>query len=206
MQLTGLYGITDDRLLPAERLCAAVEAALEAGMAMLQYRSKTGSPELRRQQAESLQALCARYRVPLIINDDVALCAAVGAAGVHLGADDPSPGAARATLGPDAIIGATCHASLPRALEAQAAGADYVAFGRFYPSRSKPGASPASPEILAAAKRELTIPLVAIGGINPDNGAALIAAGADMLAVIHALFGSDDVRAAATRLTALFTQ
>ena len=203
-RLAGIYGITDDGLLPGGKLFTAVEAALNAGISLLQYRSKTACAEQRLEQAARLQALCKRHGIPLIINDDIDLCRHAGAAGVHLGDEDPQPQQARAALGQEAIVGVTCHASLDAALAAEAAGADYVAFGRFFPSTTKPEAPSAPVDLLYEAKQRLTIPVVAIGGINPENGAALVEAGADMLAVIQALFGDGDVTANAGALLKLF--
>jgi thiamine-phosphate pyrophosphorylase len=203
--LRGVYAITDDALLPPDLLLIRVEAALRAGLALLQYRSKQGSESERLQQARALVDLCRRYDTPLLINDDVPLCQAVGAAGVHLGQRDQGLAQARRQLGPDAIIGITCHDQIALARQAQAAGASYVAFGRFFASQTKPSASPADIAILPQARRELDIPVVAIGGITAENGAALIAAGADMLAVIHALFAFPDVESRARKLNSLFT-
>ncbi len=151
-----------------------------------------------------LKHLCALYQVPLLINDDLTLCREVSASGVHLGQNDGDVAEARSLLGPQALIGVTCHASLPRALQAQEAGASYVAFGRFYASSTKPNAQQADPEILHRARQKLRIPIVAIGGINAENGAALLAAGADMLAVIHYLFSSPDVEARTKEINKLF--
>lgn len=204
MQFTGIYAITDDKLLSPKNLLPAVESALDAGICLLQYRSKHGSDAERLNTAGALQALCATYSVPLIINDDVELCSSVGAAGVHIGRSDADPRVARKRLGDRAIIGVTCHDSLDLALEAQQAGADYVAFGRFFPSLTKPLASPANLSLLTLAQQQLAIPIVAIGGINAENGAAVRQAGADMLAVVHAIFGSDDVRASTRHLVQLY--
>lgn len=202
--LRGIYGITDDVLTPDELLLSSVEAALAGGIVLLQYRSKIPDAEKRRAQASHLLQLCRHYQTPLIINDDVQLCAGIGADGVHLGRSDVGFAEARSVLGDAAIIGITCHDSLDRAREAEAAGASYVAFGRFFPSRTKPDASPASISLLTEAKQQISLPVVAIGGINPENGASLIAAGADMLAVVHSLFAGDSVNENAERLTALF--
>lgn len=200
----GLYAVTPE--LTMEALLKAVSAAIAGGARIVQYRDKRGSSGRRLGQATALQALCRRHDVPLIINDDPALASAVGADGVHLGADDVSPAAARRRLGPRALIGVSCYASLARAEAAQAAGADYVAFGSFYPSPTKPGACHAPLELLQQAKRALKIPVVAIGGITPTNGAGLVARGADALAVIHGLFGSDDIAATAQRYARLFPE
>jgi thiamine-phosphate pyrophosphorylase len=139
-----------------------------------------------------------------IVNDDLDLAAAVGADGVHLGRDDAHPRRARHRLGRRALIGISCYNQLERAREAQALGADYAAFGRFFPSHTKPSAVQADPELLRRARREIDLPLVAIGGITPENAGFLLDAGADMLAVVDGVFGADDVRAAARSFTELF--
>ncbi len=148
-------------------------------------------------QARALNLLCQQYQVPLLINDDIELALACGAAGVHLGQSDGSHAAARAQLGADAIIGITCHDSLELAAQAQHDGADYLAFGAFFPSQTKPSARPASMEILAQARSRFALPIVAIGGISVDNAGQLIEAGADMTAVVHALFAADAITARA---------
>lgn len=204
MKFSGIYAITDDALLPAEHLLHKVELALRAGIALLQYRSKAVKQEHKLGIASELSLLCNSYQVPLLINDDPQLALECGAQGVHLGQSDGDIGAARKLLGTDAIIGVTCHASLEKAMIAEDAGADYVAFGRFFPSSTKPEAPPAELMLLGEAKQKLTLPIVAIGGINPENGASAIRAGADMLAVIHSLFGETDVSASADRLVSLF--
>lgn len=204
MQFTGIYAITDDALLPGVKLLDASRAALENGIALLQYRSKSNDAEQRTQSAIGLATLCKSFQVPLLINDDVDLCLAANADGVHLGRDDGSVHGARERLGASAIIGVTCHSSIEDALIAETEGADYVAFGRFFPSQTKPGAAAADLGVLAEAKRRLRIPVVAIGGINAQNGASVIEAGADMLAVIHGLFGHPDVAQQARELRALF--
>jgi thiamine-phosphate pyrophosphorylase len=195
----GLYAITDG---PRDDLYAAVEAALAGGARILQYRDKTGDAARRLQDADELARICARYDVPLIINDDVALAAAVGA-GVHIGEDDGDILAARAVLGDRAIIGVSCYNSFERAQAQAAAGADYIAFGAFFPSPTKPHTTRASFELLRQATA-LGIPLVAIGGITPDNGRLLIDAGADYLAVVSAVFGANDIQSAALHFAELF--
>ena len=147
--------------------------------------------------------LCAKFNVPLIINDDVQLAVASGAAGVHLGGDDGEIAEARAVLGTTAIIGISCYDSLQRACDAADAGADYLAFGAFFPSRIKPHRRKPSLAVLQEAKA-FGLPLVAIGGITPDNGGSLIEAGADYLAAISAVFGATDIRAEAQRFSDLF--
>lgn len=198
--LRGLYAITDG---PRADLVDACAAALEGGARMLQYRDKSDDATRRLAEARALQALCARFGVPLIVNDDVDLAAAAGAAGVHLGEDDAPIDAARARLGAEAIVGVSCYDSLERARRLAAAGADYLAFGAFFASPTKPQARRATLDLLRAAK-PLGLPLVAIGGIDAGNAAALVEAGADCVAVISALFGAADVRAQARRFAALF--
>lgn len=202
--LSGLYAITDDTLLANSRLEQAVEETLTAGCRLIQYRSKLADRDLRLHTAQRLQVLCANHSATLLINDEVELCRKVNAGGVHLGKDDAPIRQARDLLGTDKIIGITCHASVDAAIEAEEAGADYVAFGRFYPSLTKPGASPAPIDVLTEAKARLRIPIVAIGGINAENGASLVKAGADMLAVINAIFADDNVAENTRKLINLF--
>lgn len=196
----GLYAITNG---PRQDLLAAARAALEGGAAMLQYRDKTDDHTRRLAEARDLASLCAEFGAPLIINDDVGLALASGAQGVHLGEDDAGIAAARTALGPAAIIGVSCYDSLQRARDAAAAGAAYLAFGAFFPTATKTVTRHATPALLREA-RALGLPLVAIGGITPDNGGPLIAAGADFLAVVSGVFGARDVRAAAKRYAQLF--
>ena len=200
----GLYAITDSNLIPAAELATRVAQAIAGGATVIQYREKQLAASERHRQAAALAALCRRHAVPLLINDDVELAAAVGAAGVHLGRDDTAIRTARERLGADAIIGVSCYNTLQRAHAAAAAGADYIAFGRFFPSHTKPDAVQAEPELLQQARRQLELPLVAIGGITPENGARLLATGANLLAVIHGVFGQPDAQAAAQRYTDLF--
>ena len=196
----GLYAITDG---PRPDLLAAAAAALSGGAVMLQYRDKTADAPRRRDEALALQELCARHAVPLIINDDVELARAIGAAGVHLGERDGDPAAARARLGDHAIIGVSCYDSLARARDATSAGADYLAFGAFFPTATKPNARRASLELLRAAK-EFGLPRVAIGGITPDNARPLLDAGADFLAVVSGVFGAANPEAAAKKYKDIF--
>ncbi|MGQ4661176.1 thiamine phosphate synthase [Lysobacter sp. F6437] len=191
---SGLYAITPDEP-DSDRLLERVEVVLAAGATWLQYRNKSADASLRAQQARMLRPACARQEVPLIINDDWRLAAAIGADGVHLGEDDGELAAARDALGTDAIIGASCYDNPERARNAVAAGADYVAFGAFFPSPTKPNARVAKPALLSGAA-SLGVPLVAIGGITPDNGTSLVDAGADLLAVISGVFDAPDPDAA----------
>jgi thiamine-phosphate pyrophosphorylase len=202
--LRGLYAITDPGLCPDESLVRQVEEALRGGCRLVQYRDKRDDRALRQVLARQLLELCRRHQALLIINDDVRLAGDIGAHGVHLGRDDPDPAAARALLGDAAIIGVSCYNRLDLARRNADQGADYIAFGRFFPSLSKPHAVQAETGLLRRARELIDLPLVAIGGITPENGAPLIAAGADMLAVIHGLFGQPDVDAASRRLCDLF--
>lgn len=189
--LRGLYAITDSQLLADGRLLPYVEAALKGGAKLLQYRDKSEDAARRLRQAEALRELCLRHGAQLIINDDAELAARLGV-GVHLGQEDGSLAAARALLGRDAIIGATCHARLELAEQARQEGASYIAFGRFFDSQTKPGAPAATPELLEQARARFRLPIVAIGGVTLDNAPALIARGASMVAVIHALFAAEN--------------
>ena len=204
--LKGIYAITDDSLLSGNNLQNAVEEALTGGVKLLQYRSKTTDWNRKVDQASALVELCDSYQIPLIINDDIELCLQSAAHGVHLGQKDEDVSVARARLGGDAIIGITCHNCVEKALMAEKAGATYVAFGRFFPSKTKPNAPAATTEVLRTARQEITIPLVAIGGINAQNGTRLIKAGADMLAVIDYLFSGPGVLGRAQALSKLFNE
>lgn len=199
----GLYAVTDPDLLPEDRLIPAVEAALQGGAVLVQYRDKAASDVDRCRRAESLLSLCHSYQVPLLINDDPELARRTGADGVHMGQSDGHVGEARRLLGEHALIGRTCHDRLDLAREAADQGADYLAFGRFFPSVTKPGAPAATPDILTEA-RALNRPTSAIGGITLENAALLIAHGADLLAVIGGLFATDDVAARARAFDRLF--
>ena len=198
----GVYLITPDEADGA-RLLARVAPLLGHGPTWLQYRNKRADAAQRLAQATALQALCAQAGVPLIVNDDVALAQAVGAAGVHLGEDDGDLAAARAALGAGALIGASCYDDLALARAAAAVGASYVAFGAFFPTRSKVTTRRADPGLLRDAAA-LGLPRVAIGGVTPDNGHALVAAGADLLAVISGVFDAEDPRAALAAYRACF--
>ncbi|AWM60345.1 thiamine phosphate synthase [Pseudomonas songnenensis] len=206
-RLRGLYAITDSKLLADGRLLPYVEAALKGGARLLQYRDKSSDEARRLREADALQELCARHGAQLIINDDAELAARLGV-GLHLGQEDGSLAAARALLGRQAIIGATCHAQLSLAEQAARDGASYVAFGRFFQSQTKPGAPSANPELLREARARIGLPIVAIGGITPETAPGLIAEGAQMIAVIHALFAAEnaaEVERRARAFSQLFT-
>jgi thiamine-phosphate pyrophosphorylase len=200
-RLRGLYLITPDDA-DTGRLLARVEAVLD-GAALLQYRNKSVGADTKNEQAQALAALCRATGVPLIINDDLDLAQAIGAAGVHLGEHDGDIAAARERLGPEALIGASCYDDLDRAHAAAAAGASYLAFGAFFPSSTKPHARRATPDLLRDSMR-FCLPRVAIGGITPDNARSLVEAGADMIAVISGVFDAPDPRAAAESYRAYF--
>ena len=182
-----------------------VEFAIVGGARIVQYRDKSQNSAMRLAQAKEMLELCKRYGVLLIINDDVELAAAINAHGVHLGGEDASLQTARKRLGSHAIIGASCYNRLELAIHAQEQAADYVAFGRFFPSSTKPNAVQADVELLRLAKRQLSIPIVAIGGITAQNGAQLVSAGADMLAVVEAVFAQDDIISAARQFAQCFS-
>ena len=200
--LRGLYAITPGTADTA-RLTREVEAAIEGGAALVQYRAKDLPPELRLEQARRLAALCRGRDVPLIVNDSPELALAAGADGVHLGRDDGDVRAARRAL-PRGIVGVSCYADLARAREAAQAGADYVGIGSVFPSSTKPNAVHAPLELLARAHAESGLPVAAIGGITLANAPRVVAAGAAMIAVISALFEADDVSSAARGFARVF--
>ncbi|MDH5822927.1 thiamine phosphate synthase [Luteimonas sp. RD2P54] len=197
----GLYLITPDDPDTA-RLLRRVDAVLGAAT-WLQYRNKAAGAALRREQALALRARCAAAGVPLIVNDDLALARAVAADGVHLGEDDADPATARQALGAGALVGVSCYDDLERAARAAAAGASYLAFGAFHPTRSKITTRRADARLLRAAAC-WALPRVAIGGVTADNAAPLVAAGADLVAVIGAVFDAPDPPAAARALRQCF--
>lgn len=191
-----LYAITDSQLLPGDKLFTAVAAALKGGCKLVQYRDKSADHARRLFEAKTLLALCNQYQAQLLINDDVSLTQEVGAHGVHLGQGDTNPLAARIILGNQAIVGVTCHDSLELARTAIKDGANYIAFGRFFSSNTKPDARPAPIALISDARKEFSnTPIVVIGGITRDNCKQLLDSGADMLAVCHSLFAADDITA-----------
>lgn len=183
---SGLYVITQTTNKSGDTIISEVAAAIKGGAVIVQYRDKNPLDAL--YVARELVRICHQAYIPLLINDDIELAKRVSADGVHLGREDGALSQARKQLGSSAIIGVSCYNSVEQALAAEAQGATYAAFGRFFPSSSKPLAAPAAIETLRLAKLVLTIPIVAIGGILPDNGAQLRAAGADLLAVIGGVF------------------
>lgn len=190
-KIAGLYAITPDEP-NTDVLLAKVEAALQGGASVLQYRNKLASHKLQTQQARVLLPLCRQYNVPLIINDSIKLCLTLDADGVHLGADDGNLAEARARLGVNKILGASCYNRFDLALSAQEAGADYVAFGACFTSGTKPNAPVAGMDLFARAKAQLRIPAVGIGGITLENAKLLIQSGAGAIAVIGTLFNLEN--------------
>ena len=204
-RLSGLYAVTPDDD-DTGRLSARIKAALVGGAALIQYRNKRAPAALRREQASALLALCRQHHAPLIINDHLDLALELDADGVHLGDDDGSVSKARAMLGPHKLIGASCYNVMQKALAAEREGADYIAFGSFFASGVKPDAVHAPLDLLVEAKRRVSLPIVAIGGITLANASRLIAAGADMVAVISALFDAADIKIAAQQFNVLFNK
>jgi thiamine-phosphate pyrophosphorylase len=199
----GLYALTPDEPDTAA-LAAAVRAVIAGGARAVQYRNKRANAAMRRRQATALAAICNKAGVPLIINDDVELALEVGAAGTHLGRDDGDLATARARLGGDRFLGASCYDRLDLAARAIAAGADHIAFGAVFASPTKPGAPRPPLTILGEARERFALPVVAIGGITLENAPLAIDAGADVLAVLSALFGAEDIGTRARAFAALF--
>jgi thiamine-phosphate pyrophosphorylase len=202
--LRGLYVITPDNAEEPSALADQVAQAIAGGAKLIQYRNKGQDDRLRHDQATAILRICRPAGVPLIVNDDITLAEDLGADGVHLGRNDSDPIEARQRLGAGAIIGVSCYNDLAGAQVAERHGASYVAFGSFFPSVTKPLAVRPSPDLLASASRSLRIPIVAIGGITPQNGGLLIAAGARMLAVVTGIFAQPDLVAAARAYASLF--
>lgn len=188
----GLYVITDCRNLTTDELITKTALILQSGISMLQYRNKTANLPVREYQALQLQQLCHNYSVPFIVNDDIKLAQKINADGVHLGRDDQACDNARKILGPDYIIGISCYNKIKLALAAETSGANYIAFGAFFPTTSKSVTSIATTALLTQAKQQLNLPVVAIGGITPEKGKKLVQAGADFLAVISSIYEAPD--------------
>lgn len=201
--MKGLYLVTPD-WDDTEKLVAASEQAIAGGASVLQYRHKTATHEVRMEQAAALLALCRRLNVPLIINDHTALCEQLDADGIHVGGTDASVAQVRAILGEDKIVGASCYGDLQLARDAAAAGASYVAFGGFYPSRVKKYEVTTPPDIITRALSEIDLPLCVIGGMTPNNARPLIELGAHSVAAISSVYAAANHRAAAEEFAALF--
>ena len=205
MKLKGLYAVTPD-LADTADLLHRTGRTLEGGAVLVQYRNKTAGAARRREQALALLGLCRQHGVPLVINDDLALALDIGADGAHLGREDGDLAAARAALGPGKLLGVSCYDEMERAREAGRIGADYIAFGSFFASPTKPAAVRAPLTLPGEARAELGLPVCAIGGITLQNAPQLIAAGVDLLAVISDLFEAPDIRARAISYTRLFSE
>jgi thiamine-phosphate pyrophosphorylase len=204
-KLRGLYAITPE-CRDRDRLLASVEAALRGGCRFVQYRDKTSAAPERVARAHALRRLTLDFNARLLINDDMALTFLVQADGIHLGRNDGNLAAARAILGPDRLLGASCYADFALARKAASAGADYVAFGAVFPSLTKPNAVSAAVDLFSRARTTLTAARCAIGGITLDKAPGLIAAGADLLAVISDLFSAPDITARAAAYQHLFEE
>jgi len=201
--ISGLYAVTPDEPDTA-LLCAKVEATLQGGASLVQYRNKSADSDLRLQQASALLVLCRAYNVPLVINDHLDLCAQIDADGAHLGGKDGDIDVARRLLGADKIIGASCYNRLDLVLEAQEKGASYVAFGACFNTSTKSNVVNAPLSLFAEAKQKISIPLVAIGGITLENAPQVKQAGADAIAVINALFGTEDITKTSQQFIEIF--
>ena len=203
-RLKGLYAITDQQLITEENFSESVEATLQGGTRIIQYRDKSNEQNKRLRQARMLRALCHQYHAICIINDDIKLAKAVNAHGVHLGKDDFSLTKARQVLGEKAIIGVSCYNDLDRAIAAEKDKADYVAFGAIFSSTTKPEANVAGLDIITKAKQQLSIPVCTIGGITQENIQQVVQQGADMAAVISGIFSASDIKQSSTALSRFF--
>jgi thiamine-phosphate pyrophosphorylase len=202
--LGGLYAVTPETA-DTDALVRAVEACLRGGARLVQYRAKGAPPALALAQAGRLADACRRQGVPLIVNDSIDLALAAKASGVHVGREDASVAAARSAF-PRGIVGVSCYDDLARAAAAGASGADYIGIGSMFASPTKPGAVRAPLDLIARAREASGLPVAAIGGIDAGNAAAVIAAGADMVAVISALFDAPDPERAARDIARLFNE
>jgi len=201
-KIRGLYAVTPD-IANTALLCQMVEAALQGGASVVQYRNKVADKNLQFTQAKALLKICQQYQIPLIINDNLMLAKMIGADGVHLGASDGEVSVARETLGADKIIGVSCYNQIALAVSVAEQGASYVAFGACFASNTKPNAPTTSLALFDEAK-QLNIPIVAIGGIDLQNAHLLKAAGANAIAVVNALFASKNITQTAIEFKHLF--
>ncbi len=201
--MKGLYLVTPD-WDDTEALIKATEIALTVGVGLLQYRHKTASGELRLEQASALLTLCRQHNVPFIVNDHIDLCIALDADGIHVGGTDASVAVVRTLIGKDKILGASCYGDFALAEQAQIAGASYVAFGGFYPSRVKKYEVSTPASIVSKAKAELTVPVCVIGGMTPENAKPLVKEGADMVAAISSVYSAADIATAVREFAVLF--
>ena len=202
--LKGLYVITDKKLISRDSFVATVEKAVQGGANVVQLREKDTPGDEVVSLGKALLKVTRKYGVPLIINDSVELAKAIGADGVHLGEDDPMVSRAREALGGEKIIGVSCYGRLERGINAERDGADYVAFGTPFFTPTKPERTPTSFDVLReAVSRIKSIPIFAIGGITPENAESVLETGVDGIAVITAVFGSEDPEKAARELASI---
>ncbi len=201
--MKGLYLVTPD-WDDTDALIKATETALSVGVGLLQYRHKTANGELRLEHASALLKLCRQHNVPFIINDHIDLCIELDADGIHVGGTDASVAVVRTLMGKDKILGASCYGDFALAEQAQIAGASYVAFGGFYPSRVKKYEVSTPASIVSKAKSQLTLPVCVIGGMTPDNAKPLVKEGADMVAAISSVYSAEDIATAVREFAALF--
>ena len=199
----GIYAITDCENITADELLSKTESILSVGIALFQYRNKSEDQKNKRTLAIALQSLCQQYKTPFIVNDDLKLAKEITADGIHLGQHDTDIDTARGVLG-DKIIGISCYNDFNRAIIAEKSGADYIAFGSFFPSTTKPDAAKANIELIIKSKEKFNIPVVAIGGITPENGKQLINAKVDFLAVINGIYSSEDAATSTLAYNNLF--
>ena len=202
----GLYAITDSALHSGTALEQAVTRAIAGGAKAIQYRDKSEDTDRRHAETAMLVRICRRHGVPMIVNDDIELALLTDADGVHLGRDDADLSTARSRLGNDFIVGVSCYNRVELAEAAQKNGADYVAFGSMFSSTTKPDATRADIATVESVRRRIRLPIVAIGGITPENGASLLDAGVDLLAVVRGVFGHDDPAKSARQYTQLFAR
>ena len=201
--MKGLYLVTPD-WDDTDALIKATEIALAVGVDLLQYRHKTANGELRLEQASALLKLCRQHNVPFIVNDHIDLCIELDADGIHVGGTDASVAVVRTLIGKDKILGASCYGDFALAEQAQIAGASYVAFGGFYPSRVKKYEVSTPASIVSKAKAELTVPVCVIGGMTPENAKPLVKEGANMVAAISSVYSAADIATAVREFAALF--
>ena len=201
---SGLYAITDCQNLDTHSLLEKTEIILMSGAALLQYRNKSADNNLKYDQSKQLQILCKKYHVPFIINDDVELALTLRTDGVHLGRDDTDYITAKTILGPGYIIGVSCYNDLNRAIQLEESDISYVAFGAFFPTTTKKNTATAKPDLIKEARQKLSLPLVAIGGITPENGKVLVKAGTDFIASASGIYGAIDLKTMTEKYIDLF--
>lgn len=204
-EISGLYAITPD-LENTNDLLNKVQQALEGRVQLIQYRNKLANEILRRKQAKLLLQLCREYGIPLIINDHLDLAIEIDADGLHVGQDDISVTQARNQFGQDKIIGASCYNNLDLAVQAEKEGADYVAFGAFFSSLTKPNTISVTMDLVDQAKKRISLPIVAIGGIKLANARTVIQGGCAAVAVCNDLFHTENIKATAIQYSQLFAE